>query len=347
LTCFYRWLIEVSDLFVNQRLLSTNDKNMSTISLNNTDVLTTTENIHVKLQFNDEFRRFFIPHTIPSIKFNDLESKIKSLLRITENEISIKYQDEENEWITISSDVELETGLLISGNRQLFRLLCIVKQDSKTITNTTGEDGENVPHWKKYKNRGQDRNRENFQRKDRKWKKNYDRKPIGDSENNLTPEPSNLQEDNANEENEPKKFRGERRQKREKRGKRDRKGDGERRKKKYRDDEEDGDSNGSSSESNSDIALMTLDEIKVEISKLKEEESILKEKVRAAKESWKNAKDSVKVKRRDENVHPDKILEMREEMMNRKKEKKRVQVELRITRGRMNKLHEAAETKQV
>jgi len=156
---------------------------------------------------------------------------------------------------------------------------------------------------------------------------------------------SNLQEDNANEETKAKKWKGERddkKQKKEKRGKRDRKGD---RKKRYRDDDDV--STGSSSDSNSDIALMTLDEIKVEISKLKEEESILKEKVRGAKESWKTAKDSVKVKRREENVHPDVILDLREDMMNRKNDKKKVQDQLRITRGRMNKLREAAETKQV
>jgi len=109
---------------------------MSTISLNNnTDITTNTENnIHVKLQFNDEFRRFFIPHTNPSIKFIDLESKIKSLLRITENEISIKYKDEENEWITISSDDELETGIMISGNGLVFRLYVSSKDNNLKTT---------------------------------------------------------------------------------------------------------------------------------------------------------------------------------------------------------------------
>jgi len=316
---------------------------MSTIttSLNNTDIINS-ENIHVKLQFNDEFRRFF---TNPSIKFTDLESKIKSLLRIPEEkDISIKYKDEENEWITISSDVELETGLMVSGNGQLFRLLCTFKgqqPQSNPNTQLSGEEGGEivVPHWKKY----QKQNRNYPPRKDRKWKKNYEKSP-GDSETNQTPaEPaSNLHEDNANEENETKKWKGDRRQKKEKRGKRDRKGD---RKKRYHDDDDE--SNGSSSDSNSDIALMSLDEIKVEISKLKEEESILKEKLRGAKESWKNAKESVKTKRKEENVPSDVILEMREDLTNKNNEKKRIQAQLRITRCRMNKLRDAAETKQV
>jgi len=185
---------------------------MSITSLNNSDFITPTGNIHVKLQFNEEFRRFFIPQTNPPIKFVDLESKIKSLLRITENDISIKYKDEENEWITISSDVELETGIMIAGNGQIFRLLCITK-DTQNNTNTTvtGEDGEIVPHWKKYK---QDRNRENYPKKDKKWKKNYQRKErnsFGESDN-LTPEPvSNLHVDNANGESETKKTLSKRR----------------------------------------------------------------------------------------------------------------------------------------
>jgi len=92
---------------------------------------------------------------------------------------------------------------------------------------------------------------------------------------------------------------------------------------------------------------MTLDEIKVEVSKLKEEERILKEKVRVAKESWKTAKDSVKEKRKEENVQPDVILAMREDLMIKEKEKKRIQTQLKFTRCRMNKLRQAAETKQV
>jgi hypothetical protein len=316
---------------------------MSTTMMLNETVVSTNENIHVKLQFNEEFRRFFIPKTNPPIKFFDLESKIKTLLKITENEIVIKYQDEENEWITISSDTELETGLII-GNGQLFRLLCVIKDNNNNNNNnnTTGED-EMVPHWKKNR-------RENFPKRDKKWKKKNCEKGGNPCElENLTPEPTscNLHEDNANEDNEPKKWKRERRQKKEKpRGKRDRREDGERRRKKNRDDDDD-ESNGSSSESNSDIALLTLEEIKVELSKLKEEANILKEKVRAAKESWKVAKESVNVKRREENVLPDVILSMREDMTNKQNEKNKLQAQLRNTRCRMNKLREAAQTKQV
>jgi len=252
------------------------------------------EHIHVKLQFNDEFRRFFIPNSISSIKFADLELKIKTLLRISQNaEITIKYKDEEGEWITISSDVELETGLMITGNGQVFRLICTLQSNNDNSTGPTPgsptiiEEGEDLnPRWK------------------RKWKKNYEKQ-----EENETP---NLIDDGVTSGDQRRNKWKDRKQKKEKREPK-----GERRRRKKRNDE-DVDSS-TSSESNSDIALLTLDEIKVEVSKLKEEEGILKEKVRGAKENLKSLKDVVKEKRKDEKVQPDEILKVREELNTKKK----------------------------
>jgi hypothetical protein len=68
------------------------------------------QKIHVKLQYNNEFRRFIIE---PVFKINDLKQKISELLHLT-TPFSIRYLDEESEWITIDSDVELNTGIELS-----------------------------------------------------------------------------------------------------------------------------------------------------------------------------------------------------------------------------------------
>jgi len=278
-------------------------------------MISNNEHIHVKLQFNDEFRRFFIPN--PSTKFEELELKIKTLLPLSNADITLKYKDEEGEWITISSDDELETGLKITGKGQVFRLLCTIKNgsnndnptgptlDSPTLTDQ-GEDTN--PRWK------------------RKWKKNYEKQ-----ENEITTD--------CGDQGGRKKWK----ESKQKREKREPKGGDKRRKKRKNEEEVD----STSSESNSDIALLTLDEIKVEVSKLKEEEGILKEKVRGAKENLNSLKEMVKEKRKDDKVQPDEILKLREELTIKKKEKKEVQGQLRNTRSRIYKLREVAETKQV
>jgi hypothetical protein len=76
------------------------------------------DNVHVKLQFNSEYRRFFIQK---SCKFSDLSEKIKIILGLKDCNFIIKYKDEEGEWITISSDMELDTGLILS-NGTVFRI---------------------------------------------------------------------------------------------------------------------------------------------------------------------------------------------------------------------------------
>jgi hypothetical protein len=333
------------------------------------NILNNTENIHVKLQFNDEFRRFFIPSNNP-IKYTDLQTKIKDLLNITDAEILIKYKDEEDEWITISSDVELETGLLVTGNG-IFRLFCEIKGNNSqqplqnsTCNTLTKDEPEERGNWRKYreKNRGGYKGKGN-----NKWKKNYQGKrygnqnnsemtPMDDSEtminsgNNseLTPMPNseminsdltpvNTADDDKNWKERKQQF---------KREKRERKHGSKKDRRRKRDDKEEKDSS-SSSESNSDVALLTLEEIKKEIDKLKEEEKILKEKARGAKESVQAVKNLIKEKRKDEKVQPDEILNLREDLNGKIKIKKSIQEELNNTRSRIRKLRDAAETKQV
>jgi hypothetical protein len=120
------------------------------MNINNSNI------IHVKLQINDEFRRFFVEK---DIKFEELCLKISSVLSLTEEQsFTIKYKDDEQEWITISSDNELETGLVLSDKmlRLCVDLLNMGGVTCNEVANcTTNEDNIEedsfVPKWKRYK----------------------------------------------------------------------------------------------------------------------------------------------------------------------------------------------------
>jgi len=89
-------------------------------------MMSTSENIHVKLQVENNFRRFFVSQ---KIKFSELKNKISTLLDL-KTDFLVKYLDEENEWITITSDMELETGLTLY--KDIFRILIELKEYSVT-----------------------------------------------------------------------------------------------------------------------------------------------------------------------------------------------------------------------
>jgi len=65
--------------------------------------------VHIKAQHNDEFRRF----SLSTIAFASLESLLLKLFNIT-SDIKVKFLDDENDWILISSDVELQHAIEIS-----------------------------------------------------------------------------------------------------------------------------------------------------------------------------------------------------------------------------------------
>jgi len=109
------------------------------------------QKIHVKLQFNNEFRRFIIE---PQTQFNDLEKQISTLLHVT-TPISIRYLDEESEWITIDTDKELLTGIELSP--ALLRL-----QVTPTSTIPIQESPNPQVEGCKYRRRRCNKNRENF-----------------------------------------------------------------------------------------------------------------------------------------------------------------------------------------
>jgi len=130
--------------------------------LKKTMTSTSENNVHVKLQFNDEYRRFFFHR---SSKFAELLEKVKAILNLKEDFV-VKYKDEEGEWITISSDMELETGLILA-NGALFRLqisLCSTPLELKKDCSVERNDDCGDKPWKKFKK----------ERRCRKWRDSKD-----------------------------------------------------------------------------------------------------------------------------------------------------------------------------
>jgi len=296
------------------------------------------DNIHVKLQFNSEYRRFFFQR---SAKFSELKDKIKVVLGLNEDFV-VKYKDEEGEWITISSDMELETGLIIS-NGSIFRLQIVIANQTKgkETEKVETEDEGCGKHWKKW-------------RKWRKWDNEENDGECGEKEENFCPRRSRGRgrgcrgkwkkwrewKDEKNENEEPKEQKGEendtgdgkswKRMKREKR-----------RMKKMEDDGE------SSSENLSGDSLLSLEEIKVNLEKLKKDLEVLKEKSQAAKSEVKEIKIKLKEKRKNESSDIDGIVALSNTLKEKKQSWFTIFKELKLTRHRIKKLHDIAENKTV
>jgi len=76
---------------------------------------TVAQNAHtIKLFFHGEIRRFSFHET----SFHQLCTEIKSLLAIAA-EFSIRYEDDEGDWVTIKTDVELDYAFSLNGSRAL------------------------------------------------------------------------------------------------------------------------------------------------------------------------------------------------------------------------------------
>lgn len=67
--------------------------------------------VHVKVAYDDEFRRFLLS----PITFDNLHSTLKTLFSI-ESEITIKFQDDENDWVLVTTDQELVYATELSGS---------------------------------------------------------------------------------------------------------------------------------------------------------------------------------------------------------------------------------------
>jgi len=298
------------------------------------------ENIHVKLQFNAEYRRFFVQR---SCKFSELSEKIKFVLGLKDSNFIVKYKDEEGEWITISSDIELDTGLIIS-NGTLFRLQislpgneikeCETEKECETDGKEFDKPWRCKGKWKKWRNYEGEENEDSECRRFRgrggrggrckgKWRKWRDER--NNEENN---EEEKKDEDNVTGEEGDKKTW--------KRFKRERK--------RFRKMDNDGES---SSETNSGDALLSLEEIKTNLAKLKQDLGLLKEKSGAAKAELKDLRFKLKQKRRNEPTDIDGLVALRNTLKEKKQAWFTIFKEVKLTRTRIKKLHDLAETKTV
>lgn len=67
--------------------------------------------VHVKVSHDNEFRRFLLS----PITFENLETTLKKLFTL-ETEFRIKFQDDENDWVLLTSDQELVYAAELSGS---------------------------------------------------------------------------------------------------------------------------------------------------------------------------------------------------------------------------------------
>jgi len=72
----------------------------------NTDAI-----VHVKVAFQDEFRRFLLK----PISFQHLDTTLRKLFNL-EGEFRVKFQDDENDWVLLATDQELLYAIELSGS---------------------------------------------------------------------------------------------------------------------------------------------------------------------------------------------------------------------------------------
>jgi len=132
--------------------------------------MSTQQKVHIKLQYNNQFRRFVIE---PEYKFNDLKQKISTLLNIST--FGVQYLDEESEWITIDSDNELLNGIELSPSLLKLRITDpTVTQDpnpeekkSRNENSESVQNNDHCPKWKRNRNTESEQNNDNCP----KWKR--------------------------------------------------------------------------------------------------------------------------------------------------------------------------------
>jgi hypothetical protein len=300
--------------------------------------MSTNNNVHVKLQYNDEYRRFFITR---SCKFGELYEKIKSILNVQEDFV-LRYKDEEEEWITISSDMELETGLIL-GNNALFRLQVSLISTVKPVQDLTMKNEGDVPcdtsdendkPWRKYGRRG-GRRCGRGRRFHGKWRGECDVEG-GDEEEGS---------ERGGRHHGGRRFHGRWR------GEGDDEGGDDKPRwkhgKKWRkhckkfDDE-----GGSSSEENGD-SLLTLEEIKAKVEKLKVELKEFKEKSDKSKTDLVNEKMKLRELRSKDPIDTNAIIEAKKVVREKRDTHWSVFKEVKIRRKRIHHLKRLAETKNV
>jgi len=76
-----------------------------------TQTIQTNAPVHVKVALDNEFRRFLLN----PISFEHLENTLKTLFSL-QSEFRIKFQDDENDWVLITTDQELVYATELSGS---------------------------------------------------------------------------------------------------------------------------------------------------------------------------------------------------------------------------------------
>jgi len=98
---------------------------------------TTASNIHVKLTFNSQIRRFVFSST----EFADLRGQVSSLIALPPDGFVLKYVDNESDLITLSTNEELSLALILSD--KVLRLVAEPVVAQQTEQTTSSNDYEN------------------------------------------------------------------------------------------------------------------------------------------------------------------------------------------------------------
>lgn len=87
--------------------------------------------VHIKVAYENEFRRFLLS----PISYEHLYSRLKTLFNL-QSAFSIKFQDDENDWVLIMTDQELVYATELSGNPLRLQIK-LVDSAPSTATPTT------------------------------------------------------------------------------------------------------------------------------------------------------------------------------------------------------------------
>jgi len=100
---------------------------------------TTTSNnrspVHIKVAYENEFRRFLLT----PVSFEQLQTTLKALFNVNA-EFRIKFQDDENDWVLLSTDQELVYATELSGSPLRLQLTLLQTTEyTKLDVQTDGE----------------------------------------------------------------------------------------------------------------------------------------------------------------------------------------------------------------
>jgi prefoldin subunit 5 len=130
-----------------------------------------TTGIHCKVSCNDELRRFLYTGT----EFSSLRDQIKVVLGLHDKEFVLKYKDDEDDMITLSSNEELNFAIASTAQKGTLRLQAVVIDPNEK--QTTGEkrpfEGCDRKQWKK---KWDEKNHERNEKKCDKRKKWEDKR---------------------------------------------------------------------------------------------------------------------------------------------------------------------------